>query len=378
MADISVRETTPVQKITSQPNDVYQNTIKVGTGSVASAGAIPDPIGQSYEAVSQSLSKFFPTLTGDKIDILIAEATLKLKDIVGKTEINELHAKEEQKRQNAAEQRAAAEDAQKSLEDARAAEAKAKKGGLFGKIFGGIAAAIAIVAGAILIATGAGAVLGAALIVGGVASATMLADQIVAEKNGGTGMFGLMATRWMEARGFSDEAIEKHAANWDKAFKGIAITVMILSAFATMGAGFASSGVTAGGTAAAGAGSTAAAAGGTGGTVAITAASNSTRAIDMFQKASTAVSTAALAGSGVATATTAVFSFQASQDQADAFRNRADVARSQALNELLNDFIDQILARVSGTNSQFNAMLDDVVTSIKDRGDTLARAKFSG
>ena len=49
----------------------------------------------------------------------------------------------------------------------------------------------------------------------------------------------------------------------------------------------------------------------------------------------------------------------------------------QAFNELINDFIDQILARVSGTNSQFNAMLDDIVASIKDRGETLARVKFA-
>lgn len=377
MADTTIRETGTVQNVTSQTQDVYQNSIKVGDGSVASAGPVPDPISQSYEVVSQSLSRFFPTLTGDKIDILVAEATLKLKEIVGKTDTNELNAKEEQKRQNAAEQRAAAEDAQKALDDAKAAEAKAKKSGLFGKIFGGIAAALAIVVGAILIATGVGAVLGAALIVGGVASGMMLADQIVAEKNGGTGMFGLMATKFMEARGFSEEAIERNAAKWDKAFKIVAITVIVLSAVATMGAGFSASSASAG-SAAAGGAAGAAAAGGTTGTMTLTAASNVSRVVDLIQKVSTGVSSLAMLGSGVATATTTVFSYQASQDQAEAFRSQADVARAQALNELLNDFIDQILTRISGTNSQFHAMLDEVVASVKDRGDTFARAKFAG
>ena len=368
MAEISVSGAGQIQKTAPQPNEVGQAGSSVGAGSVAAGGVVPDPTSQSYQAITQSLSRFFPTVSGDKIDILVAEASLKLKDIVGKTELNELHAKEEQKRQNAAEQRAAAEDAQKALEDARAAEAKAKKGGLFGKIFGGIASALAIIAGAILIATGAGAVLGAALIVGGVASAAMLTDQIMAEKTG-MGLLGTLVTGDMKdleailpGVSFSEEAYERVAERSDKAFKIIAITVMVLSAVVTMGAGFAASSASAAGSAAASAGG---------------AAATTSKSVDMFQKLSAVVSSIAMAGSGVATATTAVFSFQAAQDQAEAFRGQADVVRSQAFNELINDFIDHILARVSGTNSQFNAMLDDIVASIKDRGETLARVKFA-
>ena len=351
MAEISVSGAGQIQKTAPQPNEVGQAGSSVGAGSVAAGGVVPDPTSQSYQAITQSLSRFFPTVSGDKIDILVAEASLKLKDIVGKTE-----------------QLAAAEDAQKALEDARAAEAKAKKGGLFGKIFGGIASALAIIAGAILIATGAGAVLGAALIVGGVASAAMLTDQIMAEKTG-MGLLGTLVTGVMKdleailpGVSFSEEAYERVAERSDKAFKIIAITVMVLSAVVTMGAGFAASSASAAGSAAASAGG---------------AAATTSKSVDMFQKLSAVVSSIAMAGSGVATATTAVFSFQAAQDQAEAFRGQADVERSQAVNELINDFIDQILARVSGTNSQFNAMLDDIVASIKDRGETLARVKFA-
>jgi hypothetical protein len=60
------------------------------------------------------------------------------------------------------------------LQEAREEAEKAKKSGLAGEIFGWIAAAAMIIAGAILVATGVGGALGAALLVGGV---TMLVMQ---------------------------------------------------------------------------------------------------------------------------------------------------------------------------------------------------------
>ncbi|WP_341367302.1 type III secretion system translocon subunit SctE [Yoonia sp. BS5-3] len=384
MSDISIAGASPVQKITTEPGATDLGPSGIGLGSVAQNGAVPDAVGQSYQAITMSLSKFFLTTSGDKVDIKVAEATLKLKEVVGKTETGELVTMEEKKRQNAAEQREAAEESQKSIEEAKEAREKSKKSGLFGKIFGGIAAALSIIAGAILIATGpftfgATAVLGAALIVGGVTSSMMLIDQKVAEEKG-TGIFGTIATKVMEARGFSDEAIEKNAAKWDKAFTGIAISIMIISAVATMGAGFAASGASLGAASAtaASAGSTAGGAAGAGSTVAVTAASNSVSWTARFQQISSVIGSVIMVGQSTANMSSAVFGYQAAEDQSNAQKRQADNLRLQAFNELLNDFIDQILARVSGTQKQFNAMLDEVVTSIKDRGDTLARAKFSG
>lgn len=385
MADISVSGAGQVQKNTPQPNDISQAGPSVGAGSIAAAGAVPDAGGQSYVAISQSLSKFFPTITGDKIDILIAEASLKLKDIVGKTDLNELQAKEEQKRQNAAEQRAAAEDAQKALEDARAAEAKSKKAGLFGKIFGGLAAAISIAVGAMLIATGAGAVLGAALIVSGVASAAMLADQLLMEHTG----MGLMSHVVKDLAGTVDfllpfveidEAkVEKFGEKLDKGFKWVAIAVIVLSAVVTLGVGFAGTGAAgAGAAASAGAGGAAGggAAGGAG-SVGVVAA-KSTQHLTTFQKFSTGTSIVVDAGGAASSLATATLGYMASKDQAFAMEERADVARSQALNELLNDFIDQILNRIGDNDTILNAKLDDVVKSQDERGKTLASARFAG
>jgi hypothetical protein len=59
------------------------------------------------------------------------------------------------------------------LQEAREEAEKAKKSGLAGEIFGWIAAAAMIIAGAILVATGVGGALGAALLVGGITMAVM-------------------------------------------------------------------------------------------------------------------------------------------------------------------------------------------------------------
>ncbi len=366
MSDISIKGAVPVQPLTSQPDVVTPSGPSAGVSSAVAAGYVPDAVTQGYEQITQSLSKFFPALTGDKIDILIAEASLKLKEIVGKTETQELAAKEEQKRQNAAEQRAKAEESQQKLEEAQAAAAKAKKSGLFGKIFGGIALALSVVAAGLLLATGVGAPLAAALIVGVVAGATLYVDGFVAEKNG-TGILGTIATKVMEAQGFSDEAIEEHAAKWDKAGRGIMIAAMVISAVVTFGASAASM-----------SGATASTASSTAASGSQAAATTGGISLGSVQSATVMLQSGTAVGGATASMITAKRAFDASNLQADAQDAQARVAEVQALNQLLDDFIDQILARVSATNSQFNAMLDDVVASVKDRGDTLARSKFAG
>ncbi|MEM9785842.1 MAG: type III secretion system translocon subunit SctE [Pseudomonadota bacterium] len=374
MAEITVREAIPVQKTTSQTHDVYENKITVGAGTVGPGGAVPDPINYSYEAISQSLSKFFPTLTGDKIDVLIAEASLKLKDIVGRTEVNELNAMEEQKRQNAAEQRAAAEEAQKSLEEAQAAREKSKKSGLMGRIFGAISAAVSIVVGAALIMTGVGAVAGGLLLASGIVGALATLGSFIREEHG-VGLLGFMAKRAMEDwTNLDAETIERRTSRWDKAGTALAITTMLVLAVASMG--YAAYGIAGAGQAAAAGAKTASL---TDDAVQLTKETMTTaeKWAGFINKGSVAVDTAMTGVEVGYSVHSAVQGYLAAKDQADAQRNQADNLQLQALNELLDDFIDQILARISGTNTLFNAMLDEVVQSIKDRGDTLARAKFS-
>jgi hypothetical protein len=71
----------------------------------------------------------------------------------------------------------AADERMKQLEEMAEKAEKANKGGELGKIFGWIAAAAMVIAGAILIATGAGAAAGVGLLVGGVCMMATMALQ---------------------------------------------------------------------------------------------------------------------------------------------------------------------------------------------------------
>jgi hypothetical protein len=71
----------------------------------------------------------------------------------------------------------AAKERMEQLEKAIANAKKGDKGGLIGKIFGWIAAAAMVIAGAILLATGAGTALGVALLAGGIATMAVMTLQ---------------------------------------------------------------------------------------------------------------------------------------------------------------------------------------------------------
>jgi hypothetical protein len=72
---------------------------------------------------------------------------------------------------------AAAKERIEQLEKAIESAKKADKGGLIGKIFGWIAAAAMVIAGAVLLATGAGTALGVALLAGGIATMAVMTLQ---------------------------------------------------------------------------------------------------------------------------------------------------------------------------------------------------------
>lgn len=393
MVDISVSKTGPVQPNINQTSQIAETVQTTGAGSLAQGGPLPDPLGQNYEMISQSLSKFFPTLTGDQVDTLVAEATMRLKEIVGETGTKELNAKEEQKRQSQAERRDAAEESQKQLDDAKAAAEKAKKSSGFGKFFNALVAIATIVAGAVLIATGAGAVAGAALLVAGTAAAIQLVDQIVMEQTG-FGIAGNITILKQTADGVPRDQAEEAAKKADKGFSIALTVVMVVASVVAMrpdillkSAGakimqMASTLSQATATTTQAAATT---------TQAASAATNAAKAADvaaksaqmsktatMAQHGANTVNAAATAGSASSQIATAKLSYDAANKTADANELQAKSLELQALTDNLNDAIDEIMTRISGENSIFNAMLDNVSTSIKDRGETLARARFAG
>ena len=316
----------PVQK--KEPG---QETPTTSAGIAAQGGAAPDPSSPSFQVVASSLSQFFPALSGEEIDIKIAQATLQLQEVVGKTNTNELVAKEEQKRESLAERTQKLEEAQAKQEEA---EAKQKKGGFLNRLktaFQFIGAALTVAIGAALIATGAGAAFGAVLVGMGAIQMMMAIDSVVAQETG----FGITGNI-VKAFGGSDEL----ARGFDIAYQVIATVAIIAVSIMTMRA--------------------------------------DVLVAEFAKGAALVVGAVTTITSSSVAIKSSVVNNQAANAQADAQDLQADGQDLQAFNELLNDFIDQILNRVSGAATQFNAMLDDISQSVKDRGDTLARANFTG
>jgi len=104
-----------------------------------------------------------------------ADLALLLKTVQSKTEQSMIALSKNDIERIQHEQKDQAEVRLKNLMEQIEKANKAQKSGLFGQIFGWIAAAFMAIAGAIMIATGVGAAAGAALLVGGIAMMTAMA-----------------------------------------------------------------------------------------------------------------------------------------------------------------------------------------------------------
>jgi len=104
-----------------------------------------------------------------------ADLALLLKTVQSKTEQSMIALSKNDIERIQKDQKDQAEVRLKNLQDQIEKANKAAKSGLFGQIFGWIAAAFMAIAGAIMIATGVGAAAGAALLVGGIAMMTAMA-----------------------------------------------------------------------------------------------------------------------------------------------------------------------------------------------------------
>ncbi|AQS40623.1 hypothetical protein Sps_05560 [Shewanella psychrophila] len=110
-------------------------------------------IGSAFIALSASSVEDF--------EIELAKTTTELERAQNKLKSEEI-------KRVRSENEAQMKDNQTKIKESEEAAQEAKKSGLFGKIFGYISAALSIIIGAVMIATGVGAVAGAAMIAGGV------------------------------------------------------------------------------------------------------------------------------------------------------------------------------------------------------------------
>lgn len=380
-----------------------------GAGSIAGAGPAPDadPMALLNAAMS-SLAEIMPKMSGDQIDVLLGSIIAKMKDVTDKGDRDAINTNMAAKKDAIHMKEASLKEAETKLESAADSM---KHASIWDKIklaMSYVGAILTMIAGAVMIATGVGAVAGACLIAAGVIMLVLAIDQTVetAEKDqgkAGLGMFGMMVKACYEGThsGCTDEEAEKAA---EKGQMGIQIGLMGVALLLSLPAmaGSAASLVSGGMRLAARVAESVTEFAGMGETVAssVTEASASvTEAVETFQTflrggseaaddaaqaarfqrvatVLTRVNEAATAGSqvvdGTATAASAAYGYDATRDSSDAKTYQADGKRFEGLAAILDDLMDAAMLRLKGSGERTNGMLEALIESVKDRGETLA------
>ncbi|HSI86703.1 MAG: type III secretion system translocon subunit SctE [Candidatus Methylacidiphilales bacterium] len=204
-------------------------------------------------------------------------------------------------------QKAANEDRIVKLKEAAEAASSASKGGLFGKIFGWIGVALSLVAALAATVVSGGAAL--PLLIGAVLGATVMVL-------GETGVMGKIVDALANA--MSPPMSEEKAKMWAGIIVGVGTAVLMIGA--TMASGGLSSSALAG-------------------TVA-------QKIADMIKIAATIGSGLAQVGKGASTITTAAYSFESANAQADALQFSKTIAKLQAVIEDEMKRIEDILKKM--------------------------------
>ncbi|OZG72688.1 hypothetical protein BTA51_14255 [Hahella sp. CCB-MM4] len=196
---------------------------------------------------------------------------------------------------------------------------KAKKGGLFGKIFGWIANIATAIAGAVMIATGVGAIAGAAML-------ALAVDSMVGAATGHSLMGELTKgiAKGLQAAGVSEDIANIVAA----------VTTTVMAIAVTVGAGMASAAKAGGGL--------------------ISKLASSTAQAQKFQAVGTQVKNVALitsatseVGSGAAKVTTGVYNKQAADARANQMDMKKELAKLQAAMEAEQDRLKEVIAQLN-------------------------------
>lgn len=313
-----------------------QNQGAPGAGMVGQAGQVPgassDP---SYGAVISSLTQMMPQMSGEMLDVMLLEITTKMKELEENSQKDKVKVDQEAKRSALAEKHDKLKEAETKIKEAIEKERNASIWDKIKMAFQAIGAALAMLVGAILIATGAGTAAGIALMAVGAVGLIMVADQITRMETG-MGIAGNIA----KAAGASPEEIAK-------ADMGFGITMAALGIIGSV--------------------------------VAFFIPGNQVNAIATMAQSIATITTGVL---GVATAagdiTTGVIRYDAAKMQAEGQRLQGEGKETEAWLKQLDDFIDQALQRLIGASDRFAAMLDGLMESINDTARTVAKAKFTG
>lgn len=326
----------PVQTDNTQGTGQTKTT---GSGSTGKTGEVPPVTQLTYNLIMGSIAALMPNMSSEDVSVLIAEVATKLKDAQQMSENEKYKNDAEEKRSRLAEKRDKLEESNEKL---KKAEEEKKSGNIFTAIklfFQMLGAALSIALGVLLQAVPGLNVLGGLMIAAGVLMAIQALDGIVKAANGGHGIMGSII---MAAGGD-----EKAAMIGDMAF-GITVAV------ASVAVGIATIAV--------------------GNVKAI--ADLVKESMTLAQQVGQIISQGAnLASAAVDVANTGI-SYSAAQNTADAKKAQAGAKEIEAIMAMLDDAIDQALARMMAAGDRFNDILDAVVEAMNDRGHSLAKARF--
>ncbi|MGJ0508138.1 MAG: hypothetical protein ACR652_13635 [Methylocystis sp.] len=272
-------------------------------------------------------------------EITLAELQEKFRDLLSKSDMAQVTVENEQRKAMLEKK---IKDGEAAMQKMREAAAGKDAGSIWEKIslaFQVIAAVFAAIAAVALMVTGVGIALGVALVVGAVTGLVMAADGIVKQTNPDhLGMAGLAARQ-------AGKSLEDARAA-DTAF-GIALAVVgVLSAIASGGLEFA----------------------GYGAKVAMEA---------VKKVVMEAVGSFIQIGAGVSQIGSAVVNYEAAIAQGDALKIQAAAKELDAVLQELDQEVDLILNHLMNIHQNFNEVIDALIQSIKDKGDTAGHARIA-
>lgn len=335
--------------------DGISDADKVGGGNLSNMdGPVPDvkPQSQEFKAMLTALIAFEPELGNADQEVLLAEVITKLKDTQNANDKEGIKADSARKQAAINEQKEKLDKAEKKQAEA---EEKQKSASIWDKIklaFQFLAAAISIVVGAILVATGAGTALGLLMIAGGVIGIVQGIDSALKQSTG-FGMAGLAA----KGRGESDEK-----ALQDDFITGMVMTgVSIAISVATLAVSFTAAGNIASATA----------------KVANEIKKQAAEFAASVQKMANIVSQASNLVTAVGDVGAGAVRYTASTLTADATKLRAEGKRSEASIKVLDEMIDQAISRLIASGDRFNQMLDGMMDTLQDKSRSLTQAQFT-
>jgi hypothetical protein len=349
MAPTPLNISTPMQPgVQDVQTDTTTGANQSGKVGVAGQkGPAPDPAKMATTmaavgsvALMESILSMMPPMSQEDEDVVLAEIEAKMKETLCKTDVEAIKNKQNEKLAMLQQKTAQDQASEKKLQEAHEAQQNASIWDKVRLAFQILAAVIAVVVAVVAIATGVGAPMGVLLVAGAIVAVTMAIDSITQEAT--PDHLGIAG----ELRLASDHSDHSQADKLKDAQKADEIF-----SYTMMAVGFAVAVAT---------------------VVAapMNIADAATQASKMAMKVGDVV-TGVVDGLGAASGVgAAVYSYDATKDQADALKTQSQSTALKGAMKELDAFIDTLIKHLQGVQQTFDDVLDALVDAAKDKNKT--------